>query len=152
MHRRLDNTLSSVTVLLLAVTVAYISYTQEPAEAFLFPRVISTFFVALALINLAFTLFQQNADAITFEVAKMKNILAGLVIIFVLVFFAAKALGFYLSSSVAFFFIYSLYDHHPHDRLFIWGKRVLITVIFMGIIYGLFALLLQVQTPRGIAL
>jgi len=65
------------------------------------------------------------------------------------VFWAAKALGFYASSTAAFFAIYSLYDPASLFDIRAWLKRIVVTAIFMVIIYGLFAELLNVQTPRG---
>ena len=46
---RTQHIIASGLVAAVGITVAYISYTQEPAEAFLFPRLISTVFVVLSL-------------------------------------------------------------------------------------------------------
>ena len=78
------------------------------------------------------------------------NIFPGLVVIGIFVLFAAKYFGFYVASYVTFMIIYSLYDPASHTSPKTWGKRLLITSIFMGVIYALFTLLLKVQTPRGL--
>ncbi|CAN0605972.1 unnamed protein product, partial [Ectocarpus sp. 12 AP-2014] len=48
---RTQHIVASGLVALVGATVATISYTQEPAAAFLFPRMISTVFAVLALIT-----------------------------------------------------------------------------------------------------
>ena len=45
---RLQHVISSGIVLIVAVLVSWISFTQEPADAFLFPRLIAIFFAGLA--------------------------------------------------------------------------------------------------------
>ena len=68
----------------------------------------------------------------------------------IFVFLAAKALGFYVASYNAFVGIYSFYDPASHRSPTVWGKRCLVAAVFMCVIYGLFAMLLKVQTPRGL--
>lgn len=137
-------------VLLLAGVVTWLSFTQEPAESFLFPRVISVVFIVLAAWNFlrAVTGLAKVGSGLTAEIAK--NVLPGLVVMAIFVFWAAKAVGFYVSSTLAFFIIYSLYDPVAMSSGKDWGKRIIITAAFMAVIYCLFALILQVQTPRGI--
>ena len=50
---RLQHVVSSGVVLLVAAFVTWISFTQQPADAFLFPRLIAIFFVGLAIWNLS---------------------------------------------------------------------------------------------------
>ena len=50
---RFQHVLSSSAILLIAAAVTTISFTQEPAAAFLFPRLISIVFIALAIWNFA---------------------------------------------------------------------------------------------------
>ena len=80
----------------------------------------------------------------------MKNLAPGLIVMVIYVFWAAKGLGFYTATAIAFFILLSLYDPAPHGEIKSWGKRVLITAGFMVVIYGLFAQLLYVFTPREI--
>ena len=82
--------------------------------------------------------------------ASFTNIVPGLMVMGVFVFFAAKAVGFYLASTIAFMTIYSIYDHSSLSDGKAWIKRIFVTACFMVVIYGLFAMLLKVQTPRGI--
>ena len=133
----------------LSVLVAYLSFTQEPAEAFLFPRIVAVVFVLLAVWNFirAATGLAKVGRGLNRQ--ESVNLLPGLIVMLVLVFWAAKALGFYVSSTIAFFMVYSFYDPTPYSSSKDWFKRVGVTLAFMAIIYGLFALVLQVQTPRG---
>jgi len=68
----------------------------------------------------------------------------------VYVFWAAETLGFYTATSIAFFILFSLYDPAPHTALKSWVKRIAITAGVMAVLYGLFAQLLNVFTPREI--
>ena len=46
---RLQHIIGSGIVAAVGASVCYVSYTQQPSEAFLFPRLISTVFLVLAL-------------------------------------------------------------------------------------------------------
>lgn len=137
-------------VLAVAVSVAWLSFTQEPVEAFLFPRLISVVFSVLALWNFvrAASGMAKVGTGLTFRHAG--NILPGILVMLVYALFAAKFFGFYVSSAVAFLTIYTLYDPTPITSGRGWARRVIVTIGFMIVIYGLFALLLKVQTPRGL--
>lgn len=147
---RLQHVVPGSVILGLALIVCYLSFTQEPADAFLFPRIISVVFVALAIWNFvrAVTGLSKVGRGLTRE--ETVNILPGLVIMLIYVFWAAKALGFYVSSSLAFFAVYTLYDPVPFSSVKDWIKRLIVTAVFMAVIYGLFSMVLQVQTPRGL--
>jgi hypothetical protein len=51
---------------------------------------------------------------------------------------------------VTFLLLYTLYDPVSPVNVQGWVKRIIVTTCFMVVMYGLFALLLKVQTPRGI--
>lgn len=147
---RLQHIISSGIVLVVAAMVTWISFTQEPADAFLFPRLIAIFFIGLAVWNFirAVTGLAKVGEGL--DMTSFMNIVPGLVIMGIYVFFAAKALGFYLASTIAFLLIFTIYDPAQLSDGKAWVKRVVVTLLFMTVIYGLFALLLKVQTPRGI--
>ncbi|MGB0440590.1 MAG: tripartite tricarboxylate transporter TctB family protein [Primorskyibacter sp.] len=147
---RSQHIIASGLVAAVGVTVAYISFTQEPAAAFLFPRIISTVFVVLALWTFGKALLGKTKVGNGLSAAAMTQILPGLIVSLVFVFWAAKALGFYTASTITFFILLSLYDPAPHGALSSWIKRVIITAGFFIIMYGLFAMLLNVFTPREI--
>lgn len=137
-------------VLALAGTVAYLSFTREPVEAFLFPRLIAVVMLTLATWNFIRAARGVSRVGDGLSLKSMLTIAPGIVVLGVYVFFAAEYLGFYVSSTIAFFLLFSLYDPASHTQLRSWVRRIIITALFMLVIYALFALLLKVQTPRGI--
>jgi hypothetical protein len=80
----------------------------------------------------------------------LRNLAPGLIVTLIYMFWAAKGLGFYTATSIAFFCLLSLYDPASHREIKSWVKRVIITACFVAVMYGLFALLLKVYTPREI--
>jgi hypothetical protein len=68
----------------------------------------------------------------------------------VFVYVAAKGLGFYTASTITFFILLSYYDPAPHNEVKTWIKRAAITAGYLAVMYGLFAMLLSVFTPREI--
>lgn len=147
---RTQHIIASGIVAAVGVAVAIISYTQEPAAAFLFPRMISTVFVVLALWIFGKALLGRTKVGNGLDRQAMLNILPGLIVALVLVYWAAKGLGFYTATTIAFFILLSLYDPAPHGAVKSWIKRALITAGFLAVMYGLFAGLLNVFTPREI--
>lgn len=147
---RLGYLVPAILILGLASIVAWLSYTQEPASAFLFPRLISTVMLLLALWNFFRAAAGKSKVGKGITRATWMRILPGIMLMAVFIFFAAKYLGFYVASTCAFFLLYSGYDPASHLLPKSWVKRVVITVVFMGVVYALFTLLLKVQTPRGI--
>lgn len=147
---RLQHLLPSLAVLALAATVAFISWTQEPADVFVFPRLVSVFFVALALWNAIRAVLGLSKVGTGFTRQETVNILPGALVMLVLVYGAASFFGFYAASSIAFLSIATLYDPAPFTSLRAWLMRIAATGAFMGVIYLLFAVLLRVQTPRGL--
>ncbi|MBO9449819.1 tripartite tricarboxylate transporter TctB family protein [Tropicibacter sp. R16_0] len=130
--------------------IAWISYTQQPAEAFLFPRLISTVFVVLAGWTFGKALMGLSRVGTGVSRTMIINLAPGLVVALIYIFWAAKTFGFYTATTVAFFILLSLYDPAPHNEARSWIKRVLITAGFIAVMYGLFAMLLKVYTPREI--
>ena len=78
------------------------------------------------------------------------NLLPGLLVTAIYIFWAAATLGFYTASAAAFFILYSLYDPAPHGAPASWIRRLVATAVFTAVMYGLFAMLLQVYTPPEI--
>lgn len=147
---RTQHIIASGIIAVVGVTVAYISYTQEPADAFIFPRLISTVFAVLAIWTFGKALMGRTKVGNGLSTAAMKNLLPGLFVMVIYVFWAAKGLGFYTATTITTFILISLYDPAPHGELKSWIKRALITAGFMAVMYGLFAMLLNVFTPREI--
>lgn len=147
---RTQHIVSSGAIAALGIWVCWLSYTQEPADAFLFPRMISTAFVALAIWTFTKACLGWSKVGDGLSAAAMKNIAPGLAIALIYIFWAAKSLGFYTATTITFFILLSLYDPASHSDAKTWVKRVIITAAFMAVMYGLFAMLLKVYTPREI--
>jgi len=149
---RIQHLFPALLVLLLAATVAYLSFTEEPADSFLFPRLVSVVMLGLAVWNFIRAASGLSRVGAGISINMIKAILPGLIVIMVYVFFAAKYFGFYVSSLITYFVLFSLYDPASHKDVRVWVKRIVVSVLFMLVIYALFTLLLKVQTPRGLFL
>jgi hypothetical protein len=147
---RSQHIVASGLIAAVGVTIAYISFTQQPADAFIFPRLISSVFAVLAIWTFAKALMGRTKVGNGISGRAMRNMAPGLAVALIYVFWAAKALGFYTATAMAFFILLSLYDPAPHARLKSWLKRIAITAGFMAVMYGLFAQVLNVFTPREI--
>ncbi len=145
----LQHRISSGIISVVAIWVCWISFTQRPAEAFLFPRVIAVFFLLLSLWTFAKAMLGRSKVGNGLSMDAAKNMAPGVAVAAFYIFWAAKALGFYTSSIFAFFILLSLYDPSPNTEIKTWVKRGLITVGFITIMYALFAVVLKVYTPRG---
>lgn len=147
---RLQHLVPGLAVAGLAGAVTWLSFTQEPADAFLFPQLISCVFLALALWNLARAVLGLSRVGAGIQRQTALAILPGLAVMLVCGYWAAKALGFYLASTLTVFVLLTLYDPAPLAEPRGWLRRIAITAGVIAVIYGLFALLLKVQTPRGL--
>ena len=147
---RTQHIIASGLVAAVGLAVAYVSYTQEPADAFLFPRLISTVFVLLALWTFGKAVLGRTKIGNGLDRRSIINIFPGLIVSLIYVYIAAKGLGFYTASTVTFFILLSYYDPAPNNEVRTWIKRAIITAGFLAVMYGLFALLLGVFTPREI--
>ena len=147
--RRIQHLFPAAMVLMLAAAVTWLSYTREPSDAFLFPRLISSVMIVLAIWNFVRAALGLAKVGDGIEGKTILRILPGVVVMIVLIYFAAKSLGFYVASFLAFLCAYSLYDPASHAAPRSWIKRLIITAVFMAVIYALFTVLLKVQTPRG---
>ncbi|MFD1157888.1 tripartite tricarboxylate transporter TctB family protein [Roseovarius aestuarii] len=147
---RAQHIIPSGIVFFVGVWIAWVSFTQQPSEAFLFPRLISASFVALSGWTFLKALLGWSKIGSGISRQMAVNLAPGLVVALLYVFWLAKALGFYTATALAFFVLLSLYDPAPHDNLKTWSKRGIITACFIAVMYGVFGLLLKVYTPREI--
>jgi len=148
--RNVQQISAATIVLVVAAIVTWMSYTREPASAFLFPRVISIVFFVLACWNFARAAMGLARVGDGLDMIGATNIAPGLAIMAIYIFWLAKFLGFYVASSLTFYVLLTVYYQGNHRQLAGWTKRALITILFMAIMYGLFALVLKVQLPRGL--
>lgn len=137
-------------ICLISVWVAYLSFTQSPSEAYVFPRIIAVVLVFTAAITFIKAIMGRTkvGEGITLSMAK--NMLPGVVISFVFLFWAAKFLGFYFATLLATFSLLCVYDPKPNNKINTWLKRLAIVLIYIAVMYVLFALVLKVYTPRGL--
>ena len=147
---RVQHIIASGFIALVGIWVAWVSFTQQPSEAFLFPRLISSFFVVLALWTFFKALMGWTKVGHGITSLELSRLAPGLVVAMIYIFWAAKALGFYTAGTIAFFILLSLYDPAPNNQLKTWVKRGLIAAGYLVVMYGLFAKLLKVYTPREI--
>ena len=144
----------ALAMLALAAAVAWLGFTREPAGAYLFPRLISGVMLALASWNLArAALGPARAEAGTgegFDAGTLRRAGPGVAVALAYALFAAKALGFYVASYLAFVALHALYDRRPHDRIGSWARRFALAFAVLFVVHALFAWLLRVQTPRGL--
>ena len=141
--------LSSGFVAGLAFIVCYISFTRQPSDAYLFPRVISVFFLTLSLWTFFKALLGLSKAGNGLTLNMFRNMLPGMLISSIYLFFAAKFLGFYTATTIAFFLLLTAYDPVSYSSVNSWVKRIIITACFIAIMYTLFAKILVVYTPRG---
>ena len=146
---RMQHIVPSGIIALVGIWIAYVSFTQQPAEAFLFPRLISVVFVALSLWTFGKALMGWSRVGQGVSLELVKTVAPGMIVAFVYIFWGAKTLGFYAAASIAVFVLISWYDGKPMMAISSWIRRVLITVLIIAVLYGLFAQLLSVYTPRG---
>ncbi len=147
---RNQHIIASGLIAAIGITVAYVSFTQEPADAFIFPRLIASVFAVLAIWTFGKAVLGRTKVGNGLSAAAMRNLAPGLIVTLIYVYWAAKGLGFYTATTIAFFVLLSLYDPAPHGQLKSWLKRIVITAGFMLVMYGLFAMLLNVFTPKEI--
>lgn len=147
---RLQQTIPSGLVLLLAIWITIISFDVEDPGPFLFPRLIALAMLALAAFSFQRALRGRSRTGTGLDRELLRNIAPGVALMLVYIFFAAEYLGFYVASFFAFLLLYTLYDPHGHADLATWIRRLGISVGFIAVMYGLFALVLKVQAPLGI--
>lgn len=147
---RSQHIVASGVIAALGLTVAWISFTQEPAAAYVFPRLVASVFAVLAIWTFVKAVMGRTKVGNGLSALALKNMAPGVVILVIYAFWAAKALGFYTATGIAFFILLSLYDPAPHGEAKSWIKRAAITAGYMAVMYGLFAMLLNVYTPREI--
>ena len=137
-------------VLLLALWVTYVSFDVSDPEPYLFPRLIALAMLGLAAAAFLRALRGRNRTGSGLDGNLLREITPGLALMAFYVFLVAEWLGFYAASALAFLALYALYDPASHAAPRVWARRLAVTAGFMLVLYGVFALLLRVQTPRGL--
>jgi len=147
---RNQHIVASGVIAAVGISVAWVSFTQEPADAFIFPRLVSGVFAVLAIWTFVKALMGRTRVGNGISGTALRNMIPGLVVTLIYIYWAAKGLGFYTATTIAVFILISLYDPAPHGSPKSWIKRIFITAGFLAVVYGLFAQLLNVFTPREV--
>ena len=135
--------------LVVAVILYWLGSSASNPDAFLFPRLIS---IGMGLLGIA--VLASTRKKITDAPDPVGTSVPWLTVIPVLLAFLAyrwamEAVGFYVAAFAAFLFIVSFYSPDPYSPRAI-AKRLAVSAAFISVIYTLFALVLRVQTPRGV--
>ena len=149
---RVQQSIPVLVTLGLGLWIAYESFTVEDPQPYLFPQLISIAMIGLSAAALFRAVRGANRTGAGIPVDLLLRIAPGIAVMLVYVLVLAPQLGFYTGSAVGFFTLYSLYDPNSHQSVRTWLTRIAITAGFMLVIYLVFALALQVQTPRGLFL
>ncbi|MFQ5851342.1 MAG: tripartite tricarboxylate transporter TctB family protein [Candidatus Binatia bacterium] len=141
--------LTSIASLVLSLGLYAAAYFVENWEAYLFPRLlaIGMFLIATAMLTAGWT--SDKASEKGHAGTPPWTRLWPALVIFVLYLLVAEELGLYASSFAAFLASVTVY---APDRASLRRsvKHVMISLAFMAVLYSVFAVLLRVQTPRGI--
>ncbi|WNK21320.1 tripartite tricarboxylate transporter TctB family protein [Halomonas piscis] len=140
--------LTSLVTLLIALGLVAASY--WPSESgYEFPQIIAIVTAAISAIHLLVTIATRKAHRT--ESAEAVIPWAGIIPVLLILgglLLVAERLGFFVTSFMAFSLIAVLYTPGPWS----W-RRVIrgcaISAIFMGALYAIFVLLLEVQVPKG---
>ena len=137
------NIFTVLVALLLSGILITASFTGGNSEAYLFPRIITSIMMFLAILLLIFHFNEKQHQDQKINIVKLTPFFI-LIVIFILL---GENLGFYLSTSLIFLIISFVY--FPEKKNF---KNILLFIIvgfcFMCVIYFLFTFLLKVQVPR----
>ncbi len=149
---RLQQSLPVLATLALGLWIAYASFSVDDPQPYLFPQLISVAMILLSVSALVRAIRGANRTGVGIPLDLLLRIAPGIAVMLAYVLVLAPQLGFYTGSAVGFLTLYSLYDPKPHLSIRTWAMRIAVTVGFMLVIYLVFALALQVQTPRGLFL
>ncbi len=147
---RFQQSLPAAALLALGLWVGYTSFNTEDPQPYLFPQLISVALVLLSGMALFRAFKGTNRTGAGVPLDQLGRIAPAIGLMLVCVFVMLPELGFYSGSALGFFILFSLYDPASHKSPAVWLKRLVITAGFMTLIYVVFALGLQVQTPRGL--
>ncbi len=150
MQKLSSNMLAATYTVIASILLAFASFYKTDAEVYLFPRITAVLIAALSLILLFDAIRIKSTGGTDSQVALFgwSNLLPGLVIGLVYVLMLEK-IGFYICSFLAFLMICIVYGRRNiHDpKAFLY--KLMVTSIFMTILYILFWKLLHVRTPTG---
>ena len=137
-------TVSSL-VIVLAATLFSLSYFQDSAEAYLFPRIIAFTMLLLSLVSGLKTLLARQPEA--FGAIDIRRLLPAFAAILLAVA-VLETVGMYTTTATL-LLVLSLGYSSSNSLKTKLISSTLLTLLFMAFMYVLFSVLLNVQTPRG---
>ncbi len=149
---RTQQSIAAGLLLALGLWLAYVSFRVDDPTPYLFPQLIAVTMVGLGIFAFARALRGANRTGAGFTLAQVVAVAPGIALMLLYVFVLATGLGYYAGAAVAFLALYTLYDSEPHLSPRTWAVRLAITAGFIALIYVVFSVGLQVQTPRGVLL
>ncbi len=135
--------------LLLALALYVSGALPENQEAYTFPNLVAIVMCLLAVTLLISEWKNRHQKSSTPPAPLSWSRLITALLIIVVYLYVVDILGFYITSWLAFLCLASLFAPEVQS-LSTLVKPLLISFAFIGVLYSVFALLLQVQTPRGL--
>ena len=135
---RVQHVIASGLVALVGAWVTYVSYTQQPSEAFLFPRLIASVFLVLSLWTFVKALLGRSKVGAGLDTTVFTNLLPGLVFALLYLFWGAKELGFYTATTMSTLGILNMYSgglrsRHGSQTLIVMGMQILMALFVFGL-------------------
>ncbi len=140
--------LTAIGTIVVSALLYWAAAAPADSRAYLFPKVIA---IAMGVLGVAMLVRSRSAVGAKGESATAVpwSRLWPVFTILVAYLMLAQHLGFYVTSWLAFASIGIVYS--PADTSIVGAKRCLpVSLAFLGVLYLVFVLLLQVQTPRGV--
>lgn len=142
--------IAALTAVVLASGLLFISYYKTDFEVYLFPRITAILIAVLASVLVINVLRDKpRGDLDDRALIGWRTLLPGL-IVGVIYVFSLEALGFYFCSFIAYFLICSIYGKRGIHDLKAAMFKLMVTTVFMTVLYVLFWKLLHVRTPTGL--
>lgn len=135
-------------VFALGIVILVISLTTRHSAAYLFPKILSVAMIIFAILGVFNAVNTRVSGGKGLTLLNIKTVFPGLIVM-ILLLVLPQWLGLYVSSTLAIFTILCLYGREKWS-LKVVIKRATITLGFMVVLYLTFAILLKVQTPKGV--
>jgi len=142
---KINNLTSLICILLISFLLAYTSFTggtENTAEAYLFPKLITAVMIILSTFSLIFYYLNKFKSVAEVNIKKLLVYLISLI----LFIFLGEIIGFYPLAILLFFINSYFYAESKNIKKII--QILIITILFMLFIYFLFSIMLKVQVPR----
>ena len=142
---KINNLISLICILFISILLAYASFTggsENPSEAYLFPKLITFVMIILSSVSLIFYFLNKSFSVAEVDIKKLSIYLISLI----LFIFFGEIVGFYFFAILLFFINSYYYSEDKNIKKII--QNMIVTFIFMLFIYFLFSIMLKVQVPR----